>query len=100
MTLHPVFKLRSIRVGTKPKHQLKRRIGMRYSDEFYVSTPAGLVDITEISVEYRLVEAGVATAEEWKGLIRRQAGFFSFDPDTRHSPFRHPGATRRVQRDN
>lgn len=31
-----------------------------------------------------LVEAGVATADEWKRLIRRHAGFFSFDPDTRH----------------
>jgi len=24
------------------------------------------------------------TADEWKRLIRRRAGFFSFDPDTRH----------------
>jgi hypothetical protein len=32
------------------------------------------------------VRAGVsrvATADEWKRLVRRQAGFFSFDPDTR-----------------
>jgi hypothetical protein len=46
-------------------------------------TPAGLVDIAEIPAECRL-EAGVATADERKGLIRRHAGFFSFDPDTRH----------------
>ena len=31
------------------KHPLKRRIGMRYSNEFYFVTPAGLVDIAEIS---------------------------------------------------
>ena len=42
-----------------------------------------LVEIAEIPAECGLVEAGVATADEWKGLIRRQAGFFSFDPDTR-----------------
>jgi hypothetical protein len=65
------------------KHPLKRRIGMRYSNEFYFVTPAQLVDITEIPAECGLVEAGVATADEWKRLIRRQAGFFSFDPDTR-----------------
>ena len=57
---------------------------MRYSNEFYFVTPAGLVDIAEIPAECGLVEAGVATADEWKALIRRQAGFFSFDPDTRH----------------
>ena len=66
------------------KHPLKRRIGMRYSNEFYFVTPARLVDITEIPPECGLVEAGVATAAEWRRLIRRHAGFFSFDPDTRH----------------
>ena len=65
------------------KHPLKRRIGMRYSNEFYFVTPAGLVDVAEIPAECGLVEAGVGTPDEWKGLIRRQAGFFSFDPDTR-----------------
>lgn len=29
------------------------------------------------------MEAGAATADEWKGLIRQQAGSLSFDPDTR-----------------
>jgi hypothetical protein len=32
------------------KHPLKRRIGMRYSSEFYFVTPADLVDVTEIPV--------------------------------------------------
>lgn len=66
------------------KRPLKRRIGMRYSNEFYFVTPAHLVDITEIPAECGLVEAGVATADEWRRLIRRHAGFFGFDPDTRH----------------
>jgi len=65
------------------KHPLKRRIGMRYSNEFYFVTPTRLVDIAELPAECGLGEAGVATADEWKGLIRRQAGFFSLDPDTR-----------------
>ena len=65
------------------KHPLKRRIGMRYSNEFYFVIPAGLVDIAEIPAECGLVEAGLATTAEWKRLIGRHAGFFSFDPDTR-----------------
>jgi hypothetical protein len=55
------------------QHPLKRRIGMRYSNEFYFVTPAQLAEITEIPAECGLAEAGVATADEWKGLIR-QAG--------------------------
>ncbi|MGO4884052.1 MAG: hypothetical protein ACLP59_25010 [Bryobacteraceae bacterium] len=49
------------------KHPLKRRIGMRCSDE----------------VHFGLMEARVALTDDWKRLIRRQAGLFSFDPDTR-----------------
>lgn len=63
------------------KHPLKRRIGMRYSNEFYFVTPPGLMAITEIPAECGLIEAGVATPEEWKTLISRQAGFFSYDTE-------------------
>lgn len=66
------------------KHPLKRRIGMRYSNEFYFVTPAGLVDVAEIPAECGLVEAGLATADQWRRLIGGHAGFFSFDPDARH----------------
>jgi hypothetical protein len=38
------------------------------------------VNIAEIPAECGLVEAGVATADQWKLLIARHAGFFSFDP--------------------
>src|SRR3954453_12551418 len=62
------------------KHPLKRRIGMRYSNEFYFVVPGGMLDVAEIPAECGLLEAGTATAAEWKGLIKRHAGFFFFDP--------------------
>jgi hypothetical protein len=65
------------------KRPLKRRIGMRYSNEFYFVTPAELVTLAEIPPECGLVEAGYATFLEWKGLIGRHAGFFNYDPETR-----------------
>jgi hypothetical protein len=65
------------------KHPLKRRIGMRYSNEFYFVTPASLVTPVEIPSECGLVEAGRATFAEWKLLIGRHAGFFDYDPETR-----------------
>ena len=66
------------------EHPLKRRIGMRYSNEFYFVTPAQMVTVAEVPADCGLIEAGIASTEEWKRLISRQAGFFSFDPDTRH----------------
>ena len=65
------------------RHPIKRRIGMRYSNEFYFVTPAALVSVAEILPECGLVEAGYATFAEWKGLISRHAGFFNYDPETR-----------------
>jgi hypothetical protein len=65
------------------KHPLKRRIGMRYSNEFYFVMPAGLVSPAEIPAECGLVEAGQATYAEWKDLISRSAGFFNYDPERR-----------------
>jgi hypothetical protein len=65
------------------KHPLKRRIGMRYSNEFYFVTPAALVSIGEIPPECGLVETGYATFAEWRDLICRHAGFFNYDPEAR-----------------
>lgn len=48
------------------KRPLKRRIGMRYSNEFYFVTPAALVSSAEIPADCGLVEAGHATVAEWK----------------------------------
>jgi hypothetical protein len=65
------------------KRPLKRRIGMRYSNEFYFVTPADLVRLAEIPPECGLIEAGYATYTEWKNLIGRHAGFFHYDPEAR-----------------
>lgn len=65
---------------TELKHPLKRRMGMRYSNEFYFVTPANMLDLAEVPAECGLIEIGTATVDEWKQLMRRQAGFFSFDP--------------------
>ncbi|MDQ1469804.1 MAG: hypothetical protein QOJ99_1284 [Bryobacterales bacterium] len=62
------------------KQPLKRRIGMRYSNEFYFVVPGGMLSIAEVPPECGLIEVGNTTFEEWKVLIKRQAGFFAFDP--------------------
>jgi hypothetical protein len=67
---------------TELKNPLKRRIGMRYSNEFYFVTSGGLVKESEIPAECGLIEAGFTNAAEWKSLMKRQAGFFSFEPST------------------
>jgi hypothetical protein len=64
------------------KRPLKRRMGMRYSNEFYFVTPATLVAIGEVPSECGLIEAGYATFVDWRGLIGRHAGFFNYDPET------------------
>ena len=63
------------------KQPLKRRIGMRYSNEFYFVTPAGLVKTEEVPAHCGLIEAGHATAAAWRVLFGRHAGFFNFDPE-------------------
>lgn len=80
---------------TELKHPLKRRMGMRYSNEFYFVTPAGLLDIAEIPSECGLIEAGSATPEQWKGLFTRHAGFFHFDAEAeRYCMIRVPAPWR------
>ena len=63
------------------KNPLKRRMGMRYSNEFYFVTPARMLDLCEVPAECGLIEAGNATFEEWKQLMKRHAGFFYYDSD-------------------
>ena len=63
------------------KKPLKRRMGMRYSNEFYFVAPAALLTPAELPVECGLIEAGQATYEQWKTLIKRNAGFFHFAPE-------------------
>jgi hypothetical protein len=64
------------------RHPLKRRIGMRYSNEFYFVRPGGLVLPDEIPPECGLLEAGYATYDQWRELAPRQAGFFYYEPAT------------------
>lgn len=64
------------------KHPLKRRIGLRYSNEFYFVAPADLLKLDEIPAECGLIEAGCATSGEWRRIEKRQAGFFFYDPET------------------
>jgi len=63
------------------KNPLKKRVGMRYSNEFYFVTPGGLLSAEEVPVECGLVEIGHATFDEWKTLMKRHAGFFHYDPE-------------------
>ena len=66
------------------KNPLKRRIGMRFSNEFYFVAPAGLLKPEEIPADSGLFEVGIAEAtEEWKEVLKKQAGFFHFNPETR-----------------
>ena len=64
------------------RQPLKRRIGMRYSNEFYFVTPANLLDPNEVPVEAGLVEAGHAGPEEWREIVGRQNGYFHYDAAT------------------
>lgn len=66
------------------KAPLKKRVGMRYSNEFYFVTPGGLLAAEEVPVECGLLEIGHASFEEWKELIKRQAGFFNYDAALQH----------------
>ena len=56
---------------------LKRRCGLRYSNEFYFVTPAGLLDISDIPVECGLVEVGLFDDPERSA---RGEAFPYFDP--------------------
>lgn len=64
------------------RHPLKRRLGMRFSNEFYFVTPGGLLEPSEVPVDCGLVEAGYATAEQWAALQNRQSGYFHYDAAT------------------
>lgn len=61
------------------RQPLKRRIGMRYSNEFYFVTPGGLVDLSELPSECGLIEVGYAEPAEWRQILKRHAGFFAYD---------------------
>ena len=62
------------------KRPLKRRMGLRYSNEFYFVTPPGLLDPAEIPVDCGLIEAGAIVDDEWKALSAQHPASFYFDP--------------------
>jgi hypothetical protein len=63
------------------KQPWKRRIGLRYSNEFYFVTPAGLLNTSELPIECGLVEIGVFTDEERNSTLMRSGTFAHFNPN-------------------
>jgi hypothetical protein len=63
------------------KRPLKRRIGMRYSNEFFFVTPDRLLAVEEVPVECGLIEVGFATTLESKEALRRRTTPFFFHPE-------------------
>jgi hypothetical protein len=61
------------------KQPLKRRVGLRYSNEFYFVTPAGLLNLSEIPIECGLIEIGTLTQEEPASMTSQSAMFAHFD---------------------
>src|SRR5215831_5750364 len=59
------------------KRPLKRRVGMRYSNEFYFVAPAGLIALSEVPSECGLIEAGQGDAAQFQDILAHHAGFFS-----------------------
>jgi len=63
------------------KQPLKRRIGLRYSNEFYFVTPAGLLNTSELPIECGLVEIGGFAPDE-RSIVHAQSGSsVHFDPN-------------------
>jgi len=63
------------------KQPLKRRIGLRYSNEFYFVTPAGLLNTSELPIECGLVEIGPLAPDE-RSIVHAQSGsLVHFEPN-------------------
>ena len=61
------------------KRPLKRRIGMRFSNEFYFVTPAGMLNMEEVPTDCGLIETGVADTPDAQRLVRLHDGIFYMD---------------------
>ncbi len=64
------------------KQPLKRRMGLRYSNEFYFLAPAEMIHPSEIPIECGLIETGTGKTDEWRASFPRPAGMFHIDPGT------------------
>lgn len=62
------------------KQPLKRRIGLRYSNEFYFVTPVGLLNTSELPVECGLVEVGIL-ADERSQAHAESGALVHFEPN-------------------
>jgi hypothetical protein len=63
------------------KQPLKRRIGLRYSNEFYFVTPVGLLNTSEIPIECGLIEVGLFPAEARMLAYAQSSAFVHFEPN-------------------
>jgi hypothetical protein len=75
LDVHTAYSNQPRRVGFVPRSDFLAELKQRSSSRTrgHRRDPGGV----------RAGVSRVATADEWKRLVRRQAGFFSFDPDTR-----------------
>jgi hypothetical protein len=64
------------------KRPLKRRIGLRFSNEFSFVTPAGMLTLDEVPTDCGLIEVGKALSEESQRIVRQHSGFFHIEPAT------------------
>jgi hypothetical protein len=61
------------------KRPLKRRIGMRFSNEFYFVVPTGMISVSEIPADCGLVEIGTLPAPESIRALGNEAGLAHID---------------------
>ena len=64
------------------RRPLKRRLGMRFSNEFYFVALAGMLSPSEIPVDCGLIEIGLAETDDSRRLFRSHSDFFYIDPRT------------------
>jgi hypothetical protein len=63
------------------KHPLKRRLGLRYSNEFYFVTLGGLLDISEVPIECGLIEIEVGRSRSQDPAQLGSETFSHFAPE-------------------
>lgn len=63
------------------KQPLKRRVGLRYSNEFYFVTPAGLLNNSELPIECGLVEIGAFTDDQRTSAHAASSMLIHFEPN-------------------
>jgi hypothetical protein len=85
------------------KEPLKRRIGLRYSNEFYFVTPVGLLNTSEIPIECGLVEVRLFTDQAANQSSSPPAALSISMQNTVlfvELPYPRHGAKRQVRRGN